>query len=89
VDHFQLTIVVMAVTGTPWERRDADGRRRAFNAEELDALADFRWHWPDLKGFLATGTNAVRSRWRPRASNSVASLRLPSPPSPSMRARHP
>ncbi len=78
MDHFQLTIVVTAVYGTPWERRDADGWRRQFTAEELDALADWGWRVPDLKGVIAAGVNAMRSRWRPPASHSLAPPRLPS-----------
>ena len=38
---------------------------------ELDALADFGWHLPDLKGVLATCVNAVRLRWRPQASHRI------------------
>ena len=47
--------------------------------EELDDLADYGWHLPDLKGRLAACVNTVRLRWRPRASHrTVPRLTAPS-----------
>ncbi|MGH2617011.1 MAG: hypothetical protein ACRDJC_17390 [Thermomicrobiales bacterium] len=78
MDNFQLAIVVMAVTDTQWGRRDAHGRRREFTAEELDAIADFGWHWADVKGRMAACANAIFTRLRPRASNRIEPTLLPS-----------
>jgi hypothetical protein len=55
-------IGVRATTDTPWEPRDAQGRHREFTAEELDALANFSWHWADLKGCLVACANVLLSR---------------------------
>ena len=71
MDQFRLGIAVMAATDSQWGPRDADGRRRAFTPEELDALVDFGWHWPDVKGSLAVGANVILSRVRPGASNRI------------------
>jgi len=81
MDQFRLAITVMATADSQWGPRDADGRRRAFTAEELDALVDFGWHWADLKGAMAACANAVRSLWQPRGGNRVASPRSLAPPS--------
>jgi hypothetical protein len=81
MDQFQLAICIMAANDRHWGPRDAEGRRRAFTAEELDALASWGWHGPNLKGAIAACATAVRSlRWR-RTCNSVASPRLSAPPS--------
>jgi hypothetical protein len=88
MDNQQLAIFgMMAATDTLCGPRDVDGRRREFTVDELDALADFPWPWPDLRGAVAACANAVRSLWRPRASTSVAPPRVPSPSSPPMSAR--
>jgi hypothetical protein len=88
VDNQQLAIFgMMAATNTLCGPRDGDGRRRELTVDELDALADFPWPWSGLKGAIVACANVVRSVWRPRASNSVAPLRVPSPSSPSMSAR--
>ena len=81
MDQFKLAITVMATTDSHWGPRDAEGRRRAFTAEELDALVDFGWHWPDLKAARAACANALRSLWQPRGCNNVASPRSLAPPS--------
>jgi hypothetical protein len=65
MDGFQQAYVIMAVIDSQWSPCDAHGRRRQLNAEELDALADFGWQAPDLKGVVAACAQAVRSRWRP------------------------
>jgi hypothetical protein len=78
MDQCKLAILAMALTDTDWGPRDADGRRRALTVEELDALADFPWHWPDLKGAMAACAHAVRRPWRPRASHRGAAMRRPS-----------
>ncbi|MGH2618281.1 MAG: hypothetical protein ACRDJC_23880 [Thermomicrobiales bacterium] len=78
MDGFQVAILAMALTGTDWGPRDAHGRRRQLTAEELDALANWGWHWPGLMGVMAACATAVRWHWRPRASHRIASTRLPS-----------
>jgi hypothetical protein len=78
MDRFQLAIAVMAITDTHWGPRDADGRRRQFTADELDDMADWGWHLPDLKGVMATCAQAMRWRWRPRANNRLDPTPLPS-----------
>lgn len=78
MDQFQLAITTMASIDTRWGRRDADGRRRPLSAEELDALAELGWNWPDPKRLAAAFTNAILSRWRPRVSNQREPTRLPS-----------
>jgi hypothetical protein len=77
MDYFKTAIAVMAADDTYFGPRDADGRRRVLTAEELDALADFGWHLPDLKGAVATCAHAVWLRVRPRASNRIEPTRLP------------
>ena len=78
MDSFRVAILAMALTDTDWGARDADGRRRVFTAEELDALTDWGWHWPGLMGVMAACANAVRVHWRPRTSNRIEPMRLPS-----------
>jgi hypothetical protein len=77
MDYFKTAIAVMAADDTYFGPRDAEGRRRVLTAEELDALADFGWHLPDLKGAVATCAHAVWSRVRPRASNRIEPTPLP------------
>jgi hypothetical protein len=78
MDQLQLAMIVMATTDTPWAPRDAHGRRRQFTIEELDALVEFGWHVPDLKGTLTTCVQMLRSRWRPRASRRLDPTPVPS-----------
>jgi hypothetical protein len=66
MDQYKLAIAMMAVTDSP---------------EELDALADFGWHLPDLKGVMATCAQAMR--WRPRATSRLDPTPLPSATAPS------
>ena len=86
MDQFQTALTIMAADDRHWGPRDAQGQRRTYTVAELDALADFHWHWPDLKGAIAACANAVLWSWRLRPSNRVASP-LPSAPSPSVSAR--
>jgi hypothetical protein len=75
------TMFVLAITAADdsfWGPHDAHGRRRPYTAEELDALADFRWRWPDVKGAFIASANAIRSRLRQRVSNRI-SLAPPPP----------
>jgi len=58
MDQFGLAIGIMAAVDRRWGSHDADGRRRAFTPEELNAFVDFGWHWPDLKGAMATCASA-------------------------------
>ena len=78
MDQLQLAMVVMAITDTPWGPRDSHARRRVYTAEELDALADFRWPWAGVTDRLAAGVNTVLSRMRPRASTRLEPTPLPS-----------
>jgi hypothetical protein len=77
MDGFKAALVVMALSDL---RRNCDhyGQCRQLTPAELDALADYGWHLPDLKGVLATGVNAVRLRWRLRASHRIEPTPLPS-----------
>ena len=83
MDQFKLAIAMMAVTDSHWGPRDVHGRRREFTAAELDDLADYGWHLPDLKGVLAAGVNAVRLRWRPSARHRIEPTAVPSATAPS------
>ena len=70
VDGFKLALVVVALNDL---RRNCDpyGHCRQLTPEELDDLADYGWHLPDLKGRLAACVNAVRLRWRPQPSHRI------------------
>jgi hypothetical protein len=83
MDQCKLAIAMMAVTDSHWGPRDAHGRRRAFTADELDALADVGWHLPDLKGVLAACVRAVRVRVRPQPSHRIKPTMVPSATAPS------
>jgi hypothetical protein len=63
MDRFQQMILMRALMDGDW-RSDDYGKRRVMSIEELDAIADFGWHWPDLKGFVTACANVVLSRWR-------------------------
>jgi hypothetical protein len=82
MEMFKYAIVVMALDEMQRER-EQHGQRRQMTPAELDALADYGWHLPDLKGALATGVNAVRVRWRPQASHRIEPTPLPSAAAPS------
>ena len=71
MEAFKVALVVMALTDTECARRDADGRCRHLSADQLDALADFGWHLPDLRSVLAACANAVGSRRRPWVGNRI------------------
>jgi hypothetical protein len=70
MDGFEMALVVMALNDL---RRNCDpyGQCRQLTPEELDDLADYGWHLPDLKGRLAACVNAVRLRWRPQPSHRI------------------
>jgi hypothetical protein len=63
MNQLQMAIAVMAACdiGRP---RDAEGRPRHYTIEELDALADFGWRMPDMRGFVTACRTAVRGRWQ-------------------------
>jgi hypothetical protein len=46
-------------------------------AAELDALADFGWHVPAIRGYVTSCLNAVRARWRRGVSHRLAPTPLP------------
>jgi hypothetical protein len=75
MDQYKQAIVMMAIIDIQWTPHDIQGRRRVMTADELDAIADFGWHWDFCKEFMGRAT-AVLSRWRPRASDRVDGARL-------------
>jgi hypothetical protein len=81
MDGFKVAMVAMALSDL---RRNCDpyGQCRQLTPAELDDLADFGWHLPDLKGRLAACVNAVRLRWRPRTSHRIESTPVPSVAAP-------
>ena len=78
MQQYELMIAVMAANDTLWGPRDADGKRRQYTIEELDARAEFRWPGAGVMGRLAAGLAAMRSRVRPRASTRLEPTALPS-----------
>lgn len=76
MDPFKVAIVVMAITDHQWQGDSSRDEHRAMSSSELDALADFSWHWADVRASLTAGANAIRSRW-PRASHRVEPAPLP------------
>jgi hypothetical protein len=68
----------MAAGDTLWGPRDANGKRRQYTVEELDALEEFRWPGAGVMGRLAAGMAAMRSRVRPRARIRINPTALPS-----------
>ena len=78
MNHYLQAVGMMAALDIGRESRDAHGRRRQFTAEELDALAEFGWHVPDFKGAWIACAQALRWRWRPRASHRLDPTPLPS-----------
>jgi hypothetical protein len=76
MDNFQTAILMMALNDTDWGPRDAHGWRRQLTAEELDALADFGWHVPDMRGFVTACGNAVRECWRWATRKRIGSAKL-------------
>jgi hypothetical protein len=64
MDNLQAAILVMALTATDADPRDAHGRRRQLTAEQLDVLADFGWRLSDIRGFVTSCRIAVLGRWR-------------------------
>jgi hypothetical protein len=75
VDKLQMMMVMMAVSDPEWRSNRPD-KRRELSAEQLDALADFGWHFPALKRFLVGWSNAVQERWRASARAQSASAAL-------------
>ncbi len=82
MDGFKMALVVMALND---QRRNCDqyGRCRQLTLAELDDLADYGWHLPDLKGRLAACVNTVRALLRPRASHRIEPAPVPSAAAPS------
>jgi len=83
MDQFRMTTAMMAAIDSRSQPRDAQDRRRKLTIEELDALTDFSWHWPDAKGGLAACARLLRSLVRPRARTRLEPTRLPSAAAPS------
>ena len=69
MDQFKQAIVMMAIIDSHWGPRDAQGRRREYTVEELDAIADFGWHVPDFRGFVTACLNSMRGAWGLALSN--------------------
>ena len=82
MDGFKMALVVMALSDL---RRNCDpyGQCRQLTPEELDELADYGWHLPDLKGVLAACAHAIRSHLWPRASHRIEPTPVPSAAAPS------
>jgi hypothetical protein len=78
MNQFQMAIAVMAACGVGIGPRDAEGRRRQFTAEELDALAEFRMPGTGVAGRFAAGVAAMRSRAIRRASEQMEPTVAPS-----------
>jgi hypothetical protein len=77
MDRFKLATAMLEVADSHWGQGDAQGRRREFTPDELEALARWDWHLPALAGILAACAHAVRwPRWR-----ATKSLDAPSRPS--------
>jgi hypothetical protein len=79
---FQLAILAMALTDTDWTRNDDHRRRRQLTAAELDALADWGWRSPGLRGIKAACAKAVHGFWRPRTSHRLDPMPLPAADAP-------
>jgi hypothetical protein len=77
MDPFKVAITAMVATGIGAGPRDAEGRRRQFTAEELDALADFRLPGARLVGRFRAGVAAIQSRASRPASDRVQPTALP------------
>jgi hypothetical protein len=63
MDQLKLMYVMMAIMdgqGTA----EHGGTRRVATAEELDAFAEYGWHWPDFTHRLAPFAHVLRGRWR-------------------------
>ena len=82
MEMFKYAIAMKAYDEMQRERKHP-GQYRQMTPAELDALADFGWHLPDLKGRLAACVNAVRLRWRPQASHRIEPTTVPSVAAPS------
>jgi hypothetical protein len=63
VNELQLMMGMMVARDPEWrDNRPNPGRQ--LTAAELDAIADFGWHFPALKQFLAGWAIAVHARCR-------------------------
>ena len=82
MDGTRVWLTAVVLTEIQGEPRAAGGRRREFTADQLDAIAEFGWSLPDLKDRLAACVNAVRLRWRPRASAPLGATPQPHPVAP-------
>jgi len=78
MNHYLQAVGMIAALDIGRESRDAHGGRRQCATEELDALADVGWHLPDLKGIWTVCVQALRWRWRLRASHRLDPTPLPS-----------
>jgi hypothetical protein len=63
VNELQLLMGLMVASDPDW-RDNRPNPSRQLSAEELDAIADFGWHFPALKRLLASWSNAVHARWQ-------------------------
>ena len=81
MNQFQMAIAVMAFCDINGAPRDAEGRRRQYTTEELDALVDFRWPGAGIIERLARLTALPTSAFR-RPSDRTAPVALPSANAP-------
>ena len=63
MNELHLLMGMMVASDPDWHDNRPNPSRQ-LSAEELDAIADFGWHFPALKRFLAGWANAVHARWR-------------------------
>ena len=78
MNQFQMAIAVMAACDVGGGPRDAEGRRRQYTAQELDALAEFHVPGAEIAGRLAAGMAAARSSLLARAKMRVEPAAAPS-----------
>jgi hypothetical protein len=63
MEQLKLMYVMMAIRDGQGPSENG-GTRRVATAEELDAFAEYGWHWPAFKRLLAPFAHVLRGRWR-------------------------
>ena len=64
MESLKLAIVLMAITQDRMKSLETDGRHAVATGKDLDALPDFGWHMPNVRGSVAAGFTAVFGRWQ-------------------------